>query len=159
MKISSLIFGALFLLVSCGESQTTEPTGDAAPTAGTATAGNAEATNVTPVTAPTHRNINSKELHEMMANGDIQILDVRTPGETAQGIVPGAKVVDINSADFLTQVKAVIDPAKPVAVYCAMGGRSRRAADQMQADGFAEVLNVSDGYNGWSGNGFEAGQQ
>lgn len=153
MKISSLIFAALFLLVSCGESQTTEPAGEGTPANGTS-----EALTEKPA-APKHRNIDSKALHDMMANGEIQILDVRTPGETAQGIVPGAKVVDINDPEFLSKVKEVIDPAKPVAVYCAMGGRSRRAANQMQSDGFAEVLNVSDGYNGWSGNGFEAGQK
>ncbi|MDX1905599.1 MAG: rhodanese-like domain-containing protein [Bacteroidia bacterium] len=77
-----------------------------------------------------------------------QLIDVRTPGETAQGIIPGAVVMDIQSPDF-SQKLATLDPARPVFVYCARGGRSARTAEVLESMGFRQIYDLDGGFFGW----------
>jgi rhodanese-related sulfurtransferase len=77
-----------------------------------------------------------------------QILDVRTPGETAQGIIAGAAEININDADFKNKVSR-LDKDKPVLVYCRSGARSGNAMRQMTAMGFKQVYNLSGGIMSW----------
>ncbi len=44
-----------------------------------------------------------------------------------------------------------IDPSKTSMVYCAVGGRSRVAAQMLSGKGFKNVINVSGGYKAWQG--------
>jgi rubrerythrin len=44
-----------------------------------------------------------------------------------------------------------LDRSRPVLVYCAVGGRSRAAAQIMAGKGFDEVYNVSGGFKAWNG--------
>lgn len=87
-----------------------------------------------------------KQLSDKKA--DVQILDVRTPGETNIGVVEGAIINDISSADFSKNL-AKLDKNKPVYVYCEAGGRSAKAAQMMVEMGFKEVHNVSGGMAAW----------
>jgi rhodanese-related sulfurtransferase len=81
-----------------------------------------------------------------------QILDVRTPGETASGIIPGAIEMDISAANFPSSLDD-LDKSKPVLVYCRSGNRSGQAMRQMSAMGFKEVYNLNGGIMAWSGSG------
>jgi len=82
----------------------------------------------------------------------VQILDVRTPGETAQGIIAGAVEINVNDADFQQKVNR-LDKNKPVLVYCRSGARSGNARRQMTAMGFKQVYNLSGGIIAWQGSG------
>lgn len=77
-----------------------------------------------------------------------QIIDVRTPGETAQGMITGAREIDINDPAFQKKI-AALDKNKPVLVYCRSGGRSGRAMEIMGKLGFKEVYNLSGGILAW----------
>lgn len=77
-----------------------------------------------------------------------QIIDVRTPGETAQGMIAGAREIDINDPAFQKKI-AALDKNKPVLVYCRSGGRSGRAMSVMSQMGFKEVYNLSGGMLAW----------
>lgn len=79
---------------------------------------------------------------------DVQILDVRTPGETNVGVVEGAIINDISSADFKKNL-ATLDKNKPVYVYCEAGGRSAKAAQILVEMGFKDVHNVGGGMAAW----------
>ena len=47
---------------------------------------------------------------------------------------------------------AEIDSSRPVAVICALGGRSARAIEALEAAGYpGELLNVSGGMEAWLG--------
>lgn len=81
-----------------------------------------------------------------------QLLDVRTPGETAQGKIAGAVEININDVDFQQKVSR-LDKNKPVLVYCRSGARSGNAMRQMTAMGFREVYNLSGGIIAWQGAG------
>jgi rubrerythrin len=44
-----------------------------------------------------------------------------------------------------------LDPDKPVLTYCAIGGRSRAAAQYLSGQGFKEVYNLKGGIAAWEG--------
>lgn len=77
-----------------------------------------------------------------------QILDVRTPGEFANGHVADAFNVDWNGEDFLKKVTA-LDKSQPVFVYCLVGGRSASAAETMRKNGFEKVYEMEGGMMQW----------
>jgi rhodanese-related sulfurtransferase/rubrerythrin len=79
---------------------------------------------------------------------DLTILDVRQPGEYEEGHIPGAKLVPM---PVLTDSLAEIDPGKPILVYCAIGGRSRIAAQTLAGKGYDHVINLSGGFKAWNG--------
>jgi len=78
-----------------------------------------------------------------------QLIDVRTPGEWANGIIEGAKLIDFQQADFKKNI-AALDKEKPVYVYCAAGGRSGNAARLMQDMGFKHIYDLQGGMGAWS---------
>lgn len=83
---------------------------------------------------------------------NLQILDVRTPQETANGIIKGAFIANFYDADFKTKV-ATLDKDKPVLVYCAKGGRSADAANVLQSLGFTTVIDMKGGMSQWQSEG------
>jgi len=76
------------------------------------------------------------------------VLDVRQPTEYESGHIPGAKLIPLPD---LTDRIAEIDPHKPAIVYCAVGGRSRVAAQMLSGKGFETVFNLSGGFKAWQG--------
>ena len=92
---------------------------------------------------------------EAMLKSDkqVQLVDLRTPGEIQQtGKIEGALEINFTGPDFQTQI-AKLDKEKPVVVYCAAGGRSPRAAAQMQKMGFKKVYDYAGGMNDWKAKG------
>ena len=77
---------------------------------------------------------------------DVAIVDVRNPGEAAEGMITGA--VNIPVARVLDRI-GELDPARPTVVYCAGGYRSSIAASSLVAAGFDDVSDVLGGYEGW----------
>ncbi len=74
------------------------------------------------------------------------LLDVRQPAEYESEHIPGAKLIPLpNLGDRITE----IDAGRPTIVYCAIGGRSRVAAQMLVAKGFAEVMNLTGGIKAW----------
>ncbi len=85
---------------------------------------------------------------------DGTVLDVRTPAEVAEGVIPGAVHINIHDNDFAARA-AKLDKTKPVYVYCKAGGRSARASKQLKDAGFATVYNLDSGITGWNRAGYE----
>jgi rhodanese-related sulfurtransferase/rubrerythrin len=80
--------------------------------------------------------------------GTYTLLDVRQPKEYAQEHLPGSRLIPLPElADRLGE----LDPQTPVIVYCAVGGRSRVAAQMLSGQGFEEVYNLKGGINSWQG--------
>ncbi|MBC2737633.1 MAG: sulfurtransferase [Desulfobacteraceae bacterium] len=75
------------------------------------------------------------------------LLDVRQPKEYEAEHLPGAKLVPLPD---LGERIAELDAAKPTLVYCAIGGRSRIAAQMLASKGFKEVYNLSGGIKAWA---------
>ncbi len=76
----------------------------------------------------------------------LQIVDVRGPGEVADGMVRGA--VHIQLAELLRRA-GELDPAVPTVVYCASGYRSSIAASALRRIGFSDVSDLLGGHQAW----------
>lgn len=89
------------------------------------------------------------EMESILANDkSVQLIDVRTPEEYAVGHLEGARLIDFYSPDFSAQMNK-LDKNKPVAVYCAVGGRSGSAAEQLHKMGFTKVYDLAGGIRAW----------
>ncbi len=86
---------------------------------------------------------------EITSKENIQILDVRTPGEFFSGHIKNALQADWNNKTEFERRLAFIDKDKPVYVYCLAGGRSAAAADKMRKAGFTSVYELKGGTNAW----------
>ena len=82
-------------------------------------------------------------------------VDVRERAEQSAGAITGAVAAPRGFLEF------VADPASPLhnpalssgkrlVVYCASGGRSALAAKTLQDMGYAEVANLTGGFQAWS---------
>jgi len=77
---------------------------------------------------------------------DLQIVDVRNPGEVAAGAIPNAIAIPVGQ---LPTRLGELDPAKPTVVYCAGGYRSSVAASLLRQKGFTDVSDILGGHGAW----------
>ena len=104
--------------------------------------------------AQTTQNLNASAFKETMAQTPNKIvLDVRTNGEVAQGVIAGATQIDYSNPHFEHQLEK-LDKSKPIFVYCAIGGRSGSAVQLMQKKGFKKIYNLDGGINAWQRAGY-----
>jgi DMSO/TMAO reductase YedYZ molybdopterin-dependent catalytic subunit/rhodanese-related sulfurtransferase/glyoxylase-like metal-dependent hydrolase (beta-lactamase superfamily II) len=80
----------------------------------------------------------------------LQLVDVRSPAETAGGTIPRAREIPLAA---LTDSISALDRAAPVVVYCASGYRSVAAASALGAAGFEDVSDVVGGFGAWQNAG------
>ena len=90
----------------------------------------------------------TKQYIEEHQEGAYTLLDVRQPWEYEEDHIPGAKLVPLGDLQEGTQD---LDPEKPTLVYCAVGGRSRVAAQLLSGRGFKEVYNLAGGIKAFRG--------
>ena len=83
-------------------------------------------------------------------NPEVQLVDVRTPEEYAEGHIPGAVNMNVNDASFDKQI-ASLDKNRPVALYCRSGRRSKIAATRIAKAGY-KVVELNGGILSWKGN-------
>lgn len=90
----------------------------------------------------------AKKIMQELPEGGYTLLDVRQPSEYEEEHLPGAKLIPLGQlGDSLDE----IDKDKPVIAYCAIGGRSRVAAQLLNGYGFSEVYNLKGGIKAWQG--------
>lgn len=77
----------------------------------------------------------------------VQLLDVRNPSETAQGIIPETKIIPLGA--LTSQAEELLEPSRPVVIYCRTGQRSSVAASWLRTKGFDDVIDVMGGYEAW----------
>lgn len=85
-------------------------------------------------------------------HADGQLIDVRTPGEYAEGHIANARNINVNGADFSKQIKT-LDTNLPVLVYCRSGHRSSMATKEMKKIGFKEIYELDKGIMEWQSAG------
>jgi len=69
------------------------------------------------------------------------VLDVRTPGEFAEGHLDGAVNLDVQAADFDARA-AELDPDADYVVYCRSGNRAGTAITRLSDLGFDSLVNA-----------------
>lgn len=87
--------------------------------------------------------------------GEVTLVDIRTPREwRSTGLPKGAAAIDINAPGGLRAFVGKIirevggNKDRPVALICAVGVRSTRAASALVRAGFTKVYNVREGMLG-----------
>lgn len=93
--------------------------------------------------------VTGAEFSKMISvNSSIQLIDVRTPEEFAEGHIAGARLINVWDSTFVEQAKSQLSKDKPVAVYCRSGKRSANAAGKLVKLGY-EVINLDGGITAW----------
>ena len=94
-------------------------------------------------------NISMKDFYEKYTNSSekLTILDVREIHEYAAGNIPSAENFPLSTlgTDF-----SKLDKNQKYYVICQAGGRSAKAYDFLDVQGF-DVINVEGGMNNWPG--------
>lgn len=94
-----------------------------------------------PATAKT---VDAKEWLSVLAQGNVTILDVRTPAEFAASHVKDAVNLDVEASTFNGKI-AMLDKDATYVVYCHSGRRSGIATTAMAQAGFTRVYNLAGG--------------
>jgi phage shock protein E len=80
------------------------------------------------------------------------LLDVRTKEEWDDARLKNATLVPITELQGrLAELPS--DKDRPILIYCAVGGRSARAAQLLTAKGYKNVVNLGGGINAWLAEG------
>lgn len=89
-----------------------------------------------------------EKFEQKLSEENVQLVDVRTADEFAEGHLPNAINIDINGDSFDIET-AKLDKEKPVMVYCKKGGRSAKAAANLKAQGFKTISDLDGGIMSW----------
>jgi len=82
---------------------------------------------------------------------DYLLVDVRTPAETAQGMLAGAEAVPMHLAPLRLEEWR---NRKKIVVYCRTGARSGQVCAWLQQQGVEQAINLSGGIVGWHRQGY-----
>jgi len=93
-----------------------------------------------------------EEMQTLLANGELQLVDVRTPEEFEEGHVMNAINIDYKGAAFEKEIEA-LDKTKPVMVYCRSGRRSAKGCEVLKSQGFTEIYDLNGGILQWQKEG------
>jgi rhodanese-related sulfurtransferase len=99
---------------------------------------------------PPFRDVDPETALQLVQDGSVRILDVRSPGEyESLGHIPGAMLLPV---DLIPVAPATLKKeGKPLLVCCEHGIRSAHAARLLARAGFRDVLNMTGGMSCWRG--------
>lgn len=90
-----------------------------------------------------------QQVSELIAEGAIQLIDVRQPHEHEAGRIAGGRHIELQQ---LSGHAASIDAATPVVFYCRSGGRSAMATEAFTQAGY-DAHNMTGGLLAWEAAG------
>ena len=88
-----------------------------------------------------------EEFKAFIADSTVQLVDVRTAEEYSEGHLPGSVNIDVMKGH--EELATVLDPERPVALYCRSGRRSEQAGWVLAKLFFKNVVDLEGGYNSW----------
>lgn len=77
---------------------------------------------------------------------DLQLIDVRTPAEYADGHLAKAKLIPLQELESRV---GEIDKSKPVLLYCRSGHRSGNALKILLGKGYSQAKHMEGGITAW----------
>ena len=96
--------------------------------------------------------ISTSEMQSLLKMDEVQLVDVRTPEEFAEGYIENAQNIDISSSTFDEDILK-LDKEKPVIVYCHSGRRSADCSEKMKSAGFKKIYDLEGGISQWKHEG------
>jgi molybdopterin/thiamine biosynthesis adenylyltransferase/rhodanese-related sulfurtransferase len=98
-------------------------------------------------TANAVKEIQPSQLAQRLQRGEkLEIIDVREPYEWQIGHIPGARLVPL---DRIAEEIPRLDKRRETILYCKVGGRSMKAAQQLANAGVTDVRNLTGGILRW----------
>ena len=98
-------------------------------------------------TTATVTDIQPSQLAQRLERGEkLEIIDVREPYEWQIGHIPGARLVPL---ERIPDEIPRLDKRRETILYCKMGARSMRAAQQLASAGVTDVRNLAGGILRW----------
>ncbi|WP_227396357.1 rhodanese-like domain-containing protein [Jeotgalibacillus aurantiacus] len=91
------------------------------------------------------KNISPADVEKSYA--ELNVLDVRETEEIKSGKIPGAVNIPLGLIEFRKQE---LDKSKEYVVVCQAGGRSAKATQYLEDQGY-QVTNMTGGMNNWQG--------
>lgn len=82
------------------------------------------------------QNISCEDAQQLLKEENGQLVDVRTPMEYAQGCLPEAVNVPLQSIQMAADL---LDKERPIILYCVSGARTRMAKSYLESMGFNQV--------------------
>jgi len=105
---------------------------------------------------PKENTITVTELHTLLEDAEITVLDVRTPEEISQGkITSSALEANFYDQHFIENVIDHISAEENVYVYCKGGNRSAKAVAKLRELGYSKIYNVEGGITAWKAKGYK----
>ena len=94
------------------------------------------------------KNISTNELKDLLEQGkQLNMIDVREPGEVAQGKIPTAINMPLGLLEYRMNE---LDKSKEYIIVCHSGGRSGQATLFLESHGY-NVINMTGGMLAWDG--------
>ena len=95
--------------------------------------------------------ISPRQLANLCKNGQVELIDVRTPVEYRELHVAAARNVPLHELDPVPLMQTRKDSkAAPLYLICRSGSRGRQACEKFLAAGFSNVVNVEGGTLAWA---------
>ncbi|HIO97846.1 MAG TPA: rhodanese-like domain-containing protein [Leucothrix sp.] len=99
------------------------------------------------------KEIDAAGLKEMMdSDENIQLLDVRSQAEFAQGIIEGGEFVPLHTVPLKVND---LSKDKTIVIYCRSGARSAQACMFLSQNTDIEAINLRGGIISWYQSGFD----
>ena len=92
--------------------------------------------------------VDAEKAAQMAEKPETFILDVRTPGEYADGHLKNSLLIPHTEVQANAS-KLPADKEKPILCYCAAGVRSAKACKVLNGLGYKKVFNLDGGINAW----------
>lgn len=96
--------------------------------------------------------VSAPEFDKEIKADSVQLLDVRTPQEYADGHIDGALNINVQSDDFKQMAEKELSKDSTILVYCRSGRRSMDAAEILTKLGY-KVVNLKGGIIEWKEDG------
>jgi len=98
--------------------------------------------------------VDATTFKQQINEGNVQLVDIRTPGEFNQSHISGSLNYDYYQRTFMSQMNT-LDKSEPVYIYCRSGSRSRSASSKLQKVGFTKIYDLKGGINYWLRDGYK----
>lgn len=100
------------------------------------------------------KSVSVDEFAAIIADPEVQLLDVRTVAEYSEGHIPGSININVLDEAFESVADSMLQKEKTVALYCRSGKRSKKAATILSKKGYT-VYELEKGFLSWG----EAGKE
>lgn len=93
-----------------------------------------------------YEDIDNAEAKKLIDENKVEVIDVRTPEEYAEGHIPEASLLPLQELEARI---SELNKDTPYLLVCRSGNRSSQAAQILINNGFTNVYNLQTGMNTW----------